>query len=185
MGQFPTARHPSSATNRRSPGTDNTPATHAVHRSVWSVLSRFLAALLMGLLLLALSGVLHSAAAATVGAGWSYLWVTWIVAVLATASVVFTAPTAQMAWGRLCLVNGLAAGAVFVASMVALPPAGASPGEIADQTAWLGVARPLGATLGAALFSGLLGIVAIGLAMVLVAAAYILRHLDVKSHRHA
>lgn len=156
-----------------------------MHGSALSVVGRVLAALLMGVLLLALSGLLHTAAAATLGAGWSYLWVTWLVAVLATIFVAVGAPTARIAWGRLCLINGLAAAAVFVATMAGVPPVGAVSGEIADQAAWLGVAQPLGAALGAALLSGALGIVAIGLAVVLVGAAHILRRFDARAHRLA
>lgn len=153
--------------------------------SLAAFVARLVAALVMGLLLLALSGLLHTAAAAaTIGAGWSYIWATWLIAVIATLLIAFGAPTGRIAWGRLCALNGLAsAGVLLVSTVVALQERQKVFGGLADQAVSLGFARPIGAALGAALLSAALGIAALFLAVVLLGVSFGLLHPSARAGR--
>jgi hypothetical protein len=99
------------------------------------------------------------------------------VAVVATLLIIFFAPTGRIAWGRLCLLNGLAS--------LALPLAGiayaAMFGHVAmqhvgaDEGAKAGLA--IGAGLGGAMVAGMFGFVGFFLgAIFLVLAFFILRN---------
>jgi hypothetical protein len=142
----------------------------------WSVARRLIAALAMGLLLLALSAVIHTAAAASFGVGWPYLWATEMGAAIVALGVALSAPSTLHAWRRLCLINAAAAGiaAVLIGSLSASPPVQGTTGA-PDTSPWLGAPHPMGAAFGAALFSGLLGIAAATLAIVLLVIFYLLR----------
>jgi len=127
----------------------------------------------MGLLILALSGLLHTAAAAaTIGRGASLLWATWSVAIVITCVIAFNAPTGRIAWGRLCIVGGLLSAALLVADLLAAQAGEPRFDEFVDQAAWLDPVRPVGAALGAAYLFGALGIAALLVAVVLFAISY-------------
>ena len=127
----------------------------------------------MGLLILALSGLLHTAAAAaTIGRGASYLWATSSVAVVITCLIAFNAPTGRVAWGRLCALGGLLSTGLLIVSVLAGQASETPFGELADQAGWLEFVRPVGAVLGAAYLSGALGIAALLIAIVLFAISY-------------
>ncbi len=151
-----------------------------------AVAGRLIAALVMGLVLVVLSGLLHSAAAAAMAGGWSYLWASWSVAIIVTLLIALSAPTRRIAWGRLCAVNGLVSGGVLVASTIAAVKGNAAGlDNLADQGTSFGLARPIGGALGAALLSGALGIAALLLTVVLLAASYVLLHWSARSNRLA
>jgi hypothetical protein len=137
--------------------------------------SRIVAALIMGLILLALSGVIHTAAAARLGGGWSYLWMTWLVVVLAVLAVALGSPTPRHAWSRLCLINAAAAGIAFSLCVITGPALRAIAGDRSEPFAWPGEPYPPGPAFGVALLSGVVGIASAILAIVLVGLFYLLR----------
>ena len=132
---------------------------------------KLLAALIMGLILLALSGIIYSAAAAGLASPWSYLWLSWLAAGAAALAVALAAPTAKHAWSRLCLLDAATAIVVFLVALLAAPRAAGMNGAN-----WVGAPHPLGAALGAALLSGFLGLFAVILALLLLAVAWLLHH---------
>ena len=158
----------------REPNAQHGPRQIATMRARVAIFAaRLVAALIMGLLILALSGLLHTAAAgATIGRGASYLWATWSVAAIVTCVVAFSAPTGRIAWGRLCALGGLLSTGLLVATLLGAQAKEVPFGEFAGQAAWLEVVRPVGAALGAAYLSGALGIAALLIAIVLFAISY-------------
>jgi hypothetical protein len=153
-------------------------------QSPWPLINRLLAAFIMGLVLLVLSALVHTAAGATVGGGWSYLWVTWLIAGLIVIVAAVSAPAARTAWARLCVVNGLASTAAGV-FLLALPLNEAALREMAERASWPYATRPLGAALGAALASGALGLAAVVIAIIFFTCAYFFRHPRPRSHLRA
>jgi hypothetical protein len=101
-------------------GEMSNPSIGSPTQSPWPMVNRIVAAFVMGLILLVLSALVHTAAAPTLGAGWSYLWVTWLIAGLIALPAARSAPTSRSFWARLCFVNGVASTAV-VACLLALP----------------------------------------------------------------
>jgi hypothetical protein len=137
----------------------------------------------MGLILLVLSSLIHTAAAATLGGGLlSYLWVTWLIAVLIVVAAALSARAARAVWVRLCVVNGMASTAAAVC-FLALPEAALR--EMAEGAWSHYTPRPFGAALGAALASGALGIAAVVAAIIFFGSAYYFHHLRPRSHRSA
>jgi hypothetical protein len=88
----------------QSPMTGNapSPARHSAFRS------RLPAALLMGAVLLALSALIHAAAAATPGGGWTSLGALWLARIVLITLVVYSVRNMLAVWRRMCLVNGIA-----------------------------------------------------------------------------
>lgn len=143
---------------------------------------RISAILVMGFLLLLLSALIRSAAAQDIGDTLPGVGVIGL-AVGVTATVVGgLARTMRAAWGRLCLLDGLASLVLLLMCLLAK----ASPGASADATAQaigdFGVARPIGAAFGAALLSGVLGIVAVCLGVALLAASHFLLRPPRRAH---
>ena len=148
------------------------------------MVGRVLAIVVMGLLLLAISGLIRSAAAGQAGDAMPSIWIVWLAAGAATLALAAFASSARLAWGRLCLLNGLASLTLLLVSLVARASPGAASNATAEAIESLGVARPIGAALGGALVSGALGIAAVTLAVVLfVASAFLLR--PTRRHAHA
>jgi hypothetical protein len=159
----------------------STPSLGSSTESPWPMINRIVAAIVTGLILLVLSALVHTAAAASLGTGWSYLWMTWLIVVL-IALLALSAPTSRSVWARLCFVNGLASAAV-AACVLALPLPEAALREIGKGASLPRVVRPLGAAFGAALASGAVGIAAIVAALLFFACAYLFRRPT--SHRRA
>jgi hypothetical protein len=152
-------------------------------QSPWPLINRLIAAFVMGLILLVLSALIHTAAAATLGGGvLSYLWVTWLIAVVIVVVAALTARAARAVWVRLCVVNGLASTTAAVC-LLALPEAALR--EMAEGAWSHYTPRPLGAALGTALASGAIGIAAVVAAIIFFASAYFFHHLQPTSHRPA
>lgn len=137
---------------------------------------RILTALIMGVILVLLSALLHRAVASSVGGDGSYLWATWLVAIVVTLLIAFGAPNGRIALGRLCLINGVVSG-LLLGSLLMPRAAGATLGDLGDLEGLMGLARPKGAALGAALLSAALGIIAVAFLLV----SYLL--LRLRSHR--
>lgn len=143
------------------------------HRT--SALARFLAAVIMGIVLLALSALIHSAAAATLGGGWWSLGAVWIAAVIATLLAVYTAPSHLAAWRRMCLVNGVASLLLLGFGTAELPRNGYPP----ELTV------PIGPVLGVAIAAGMLVVIGSVLALLFFAAWHLLPRHRPRAHRHA
>lgn len=144
-------------------------------------LGRVIAALIMGLLLLLLSGALHTAAAAATGFGLSYLWATWLGAIVVTLLITFTAPTGRIAWGMLCALNGVASTGLTVIAVLQMT--GIVPDRLVDHAGSLGLGESIGGALGGALLSAALGIIGLVIVTALLVAPYVV--LDGKKHRSA
>lgn len=127
---------------------------------------RIFAILVMGILLLLLSALIRSAAAQHIGDALPSVRAIGLAAGAATLGVGGIARTMRAAWGCLCLLNGLA-----------------SADAMAQAIDELGVPRPIGAALGVALLSGALGIAAVCLALVLLAASHLLLRRSWRAHR--
>jgi hypothetical protein len=113
-----------------------------------SVFGRRLAAAILGVVLLALSALIHAAAAATIGATWISLGATWTIAILIILLAVYGARTSIVAWRRMCLINGIAS--------LTLLAVGAA--EFASQAAPSQSLRPFGPVIGVAVASAMLAI---------------------------
>lgn len=167
------SRMPAPVRHREPNAQHGLPQVETMRASVAIFVARLIAAAVMGLLILALSGLLHTAAAgATIGRGASYLWATWSVALIITCAVAFNAPTGRIAWGRLCALSGLLSTGLLLANLLAAHANEAPFGEFSGQAAWPEFVRPIGAALGAAYLSGALGITALLIAIVLFAISY-------------
>jgi len=110
------------------------------------------------------------------------VWITALAAGTTVFAVGGLAPTVRAAWGRLCLVNAIACLILVVTSLVtAGHPAGEAADTAAQQIEAFGLGRPIGAALGAALVSGVLGLAAVGVAAALLITSFVL----LRPTRHA
>ncbi len=124
---------------------------------------RMLVALLMGWFLIALSALIHAAAAATLGGGWSSLGAMWLAAIVATSVAVWRARSRVAAWRRMCFLNGLASlGLLAAGAADIVGPDG--PSEII----W-----PSGPVLGFSIASAVLAIAGLLLAALFFAVWYL------------
>lgn len=148
-------------------------AERPVHRT--SRLGRLLAALVMGLILLVLSALIRSAAAAALGGGWTPLGAIWLAAIVITLLAVYGARTSLAAWRRMCLINGAASLGLLGIGTADLVSPGISPD----------IVQPFGPVLGVALVSGALAAVGVFLAVLFFAAWYLLSRPGTGSDQHA
>jgi hypothetical protein len=151
------------------------PAATAGGPARGSAFPRVVAALVMGLVLLALSALIHAAAAASLGGGWMSLGAMWLVAVIATLLAVQRARSGAVAWRRMCLVNAVASLVLLVAGAAAL----AGPGGTPDRL-W-----PNGPVLGVAVASAVLTIAGLLLALLFFGLWHLLSRRDAGAARPA
>lgn len=135
--------------------------------STRAFLIRFATVLAMAAVLLVLSVIFRKAIASSAGDDAGYGWASWFVATVLAFWAAFSAPSARVAFGRLCLLNGVASG-LLLGVVTALGAAGA----ISSGLRGLPPTEPSGSALGSALFSAALGIIAI----VFLGGAYLLLH---------
>jgi len=134
-------------------------------------LNRLFAAIILGLLLVLLSGLLSTAIGAWRGTAASPLWATSTVSIIAALLVAFAVPTARMAWAALCFFDGWGCTAVLVARSLLPAP---EQGFVEAGAGEAGFAQPLEGALRVALFSAGLSIAAVVLALGLLTASYFL-----------
>lgn len=139
-----------------------------------SVFGRLLAAAILGIVLLALSALIH-AAAATIGATWLSLGAAWTIAILIILLAVYGARTSIAAWRRMCLINGIAS--------LTLLAAGAA--EFAGQAAPNHSLRPFGPVIGVAVASAMLAILGLVLALLFFVAWHLLSRHHPRAGRQA
>jgi len=147
------------------------------------IAGRIFATLVMGILLLLLSALIRSAAAQHIGGALPSVGVIGSAVGVAIVVAGGLARTAQAAWGRLCLLNGLASLGLLVVCLLARASPGASADAMTQAIDELGVGRPIGAALEAALLSAALGIVAVCLGVALLAASHFLLRPSRRAHR--
>lgn len=140
-----------------------------------SVFGRLLAAAILGIVLLALSALIHAAAAATIGATWLSLGAAWTIAILIILLAVYGARTSIAAWRRMCLINGIAS--------LTLLAAGAA--EFAGQAAPNHSLRPFGPVIGVAVASAMLAILGLVLALLFFVAWHLLSRHHPRAGRQA
>jgi hypothetical protein len=131
-----------------------------------SLFGRLLAAVILGIVLLVLSGLIHTAAAAAIGGTWVSLGVMWLVAVIIVLLAVYGARTRAAVWRRMCFINGVASLGLF--------SIGAA--DFASQRVARNVVLPFGPVVGVAVTSATLAIIGLILAAVFFIAWQILRH---------
>jgi len=122
-----------------------------------------LVVLLLALALLALSALIHAAAAATLGGGWPSLGAIWLIAIAAILVTVFRARSRREACRRMCFIDGLASLGLLTAGAVDLSGLGRAPD----------VVPPPGPVVGFAVASSVLVIAGLVLAAVFFAAWYL------------
>jgi len=128
-----------------------------------SPLTRLFAAVFMGLILLALTALFHSAAAATSGGDWASLGAIWLAAIGAIFLTARGARTSMTMWRRMCLLDGLASLGLFAIGSADLIIRN-SPSDI----------HPVRPVFGVAIASGVLAIIGLGLVVVFFIAWYLL-----------
>jgi hypothetical protein len=121
----------------------------------------------MAVVLLVLSVILQKAIASNAGDNAAYAWTSWFVATILALWVAFSAPSGRIAFGRLCLLNGVATGLL----LIAITALGAT-GAISSDSLGPQFTAPAGPALGSALLSAALGIIAV----VFLVGAYLLLH---------
>jgi hypothetical protein len=139
-----------------------------------SRLGRLFAVVFMGLVLLALTALFHSAAAATSGGGWVSLGAIWLAAILAILLAARGAGASVTIWRRMCLLDGLASLGLFAIGSVDL--------ILRDTVSGIQPVRPV---FGVAVASGVLAIAGLVLAIVLLVAWYLLSRQRTGTSQHA
>ena len=134
-----------------------------------------LVVLLLALALLALSALIHAAAAATLGGGWPSLGAIWLIAIAAILVTVFRARSRREACRRMCFIDGLASLGLLTAGAVDLSGLGRAPD----------VVPPPGPVVGFAVASSVLVIAGLVLAAVFFAAWYLSSQHATGAHRKA
>jgi len=119
-----------------------------------------LAALVLALILLALSALMHAAAAATLGGGWPSLGGSSLAAIAVAGLVIVLARSSAAACRRMCLVNGVASLGLLTAGVVNL-----SQPDIVPHT---------GPVFGFAVASGVFAIAGLALAALFFVAWHVL-----------
>jgi uncharacterized PurR-regulated membrane protein YhhQ (DUF165 family) len=135
----------------------------------------FAAAVLLALILLALSAVFHAAAAATLGGGWQSLSAVWAIALAVAVLAIVRARNGKNACGRMCFVNGVASVGVLIVGTVEEIGPGALPNLM----------PPFGPVFRFAVASGVIVLVGSILALVFFAGWYLLSRHARGSTRHA
>jgi len=142
------------------------------HREA-SAVGRIAAAVILGLVLLILSAIINIAKGAS-GSEWAPMWISSAVACVIVAAVAVGASTLRAVWGALSFLCFLA-GVVLAASLPWYSRAAeAVPQSSADLAQSLGLSPPLGAAVGGAIVSGAMGITAVIVTVVFLAASYFL-----------
>ncbi|HXE16228.1 MAG TPA: hypothetical protein VN632_03305 [Stellaceae bacterium] len=151
------------------------------HREA-SAVGRVVAAVILGLVLLLLSAIINIAKGAS-GSEWAPMWISWVVACVIVAAIAVGASTLRVVWGALFFVCFLA-GVILAASLPWYSRAAESvPQSSAELAQSLGLSPPVGAAVGGAIVSGAMGIAAVIVTVVFLAASYFL--LYHRRHRHA
>ena len=136
---------------------------------------RAIAIIVMGVALLLLAGVLRSTAAAQLHLAMPGVSGTVLASLLVALAIGGFAPTVRAAWGRLCLANGIACLLLVVTGVIAMAHPAVGTAELAaQQIEAFGLGRPIGAALGAALVSGMLGLIAVALAAAILIVSFLL-----------
>ena len=135
--------------------------------STRALLIRLLTALAMAVVLLALSVIFQKTIASNAVDHAAHAWTSWFVATVLALWVAFSAPSGRIAFGRLCLLNGVATG-LLLSVIMAL----GATGTISSDSLGPQFTAPAGPALGSALLSAALGIIAV----VFLVASYLLLH---------
>lgn len=130
-------------------------------------LIRVAAALAMGTVLLVLSVIFRKAVASSASDHAAYAWTSWLVSTVLAFLIAFSAPSGRIAFGRLCLLNGVAAG-LLLSVVTAFGEGGAISSDLLGPQ----LTAPAGPALGSALLSAVLGIIAV----VFLVGSYLLLH---------
>lgn len=135
--------------------------------STRAFLIRFATVLAMAAVLLVLSVIFRKAIASGAADDAEYAWTSWFVATVLAFWVAFSAPSGRIAFGRLCLLDGVAAGLLLGVVMVF-----GAAGAISSDLLGPQLTAPAGPALGSALLSAALGIIAV----VFLVVSYLLLH---------
>lgn len=144
------------------------------------MLSRFLSAILMGALLLALADMLYEVTIERGAVALSAPWAIWLVGLALVAAVALRTPSPRHSWGLFSAVNGGMSWALAaIVSTQPLPEwAPYREGLPLDR---VDLSLPVGAFLGGALLSGYMGIATVIIGVILTIAAIWL----LSTHNHS
>lgn len=148
------------------------------------MLSRFLSAVLMGVLLLALAGMLYAVTFERGAAALTAPWTVWLVGLILIAAVALRTPSPRHSWGFFSAVNGGMCWAL--AAVVSTQPVPEwAPYREGIPVDHADLSLPIGAFLGGALLSGYMGIAAVVIGVILTVAAMWLLSTHGHSNHHA
>ncbi len=132
-------------------------------------LIRLATVLAMAAVLLVISVIFRKAIASSASDLGAYAWTSWIAATVLALWAAFSAPSGRIAFGRLCLLNGVVTG-LLLGVVTALGKSAISSDLSGPQ-----LTPPAGPALGSALLSAVLGIIAV---LFLLGSYFLLHHRD-------